>query len=70
MAPVFFHLKSPESVSQEEKIESHLQSLATDLAPLYKRLAPEAFQNQVFNIQQLPHLPQTVVVFLLPYTYS
>jgi len=35
------------SMSQEENLTRHLQSLATDLAPLYKSLAPAAYQNQV-----------------------
>ncbi|GFS23765.1 methylcytosine dioxygenase TET2 [Elysia marginata] len=33
-------------IAQEEELEEQMQTLATDIAPLYSRLAPDAFRNQ------------------------
>lgn len=41
------------SLSQEELLRRSFQDLATEVAPLYKRLAPQAYQNQVLVIPSL-----------------
>lgn len=38
------------SLPQEELLRRSFQDLATEVAPLYKRLAPQAYQNQVLVI--------------------
>ena len=35
---------------QEEELDRDIQSLATDMAPVYKWLAPKAYGNQVWTV--------------------
>lgn len=34
-------------ILQEKELEDKLQNLATDVSQLYRRMAPESFENQV-----------------------
>ncbi|KAM4575724.1 methylcytosine dioxygenase TET3 isoform 2-T2 [Odontesthes bonariensis] len=39
---------------QEEKLRDNFQNLATEVAPLYKQLAPQAYSNQCLSEQKAP----------------
>ena len=38
---------------QEEDLDRDIQSLATEMAPLYKWLAPKAYANQVWTFTKI-----------------
>ena len=40
---------------QEEELEDSLQDLATDMAPLYKDIAPDSYHNQTAFESEAPH---------------
>lgn len=41
---------------QEDKLRNSFQNLATEVAPLYKQLAPQAYSNQVWSVFSLHSL--------------
>lgn len=41
---------------QEKELEDKLQNLATDLSQLYKRMAPDSFENQVIIISDFQNI--------------
>ncbi|XP_012513966.1 PREDICTED: methylcytosine dioxygenase TET1 [Propithecus coquereli] len=61
----------PSSPLHEKNLEDNLQSLATQLAPIYKQYAPVAYQNQVCTLtrednRSLGVIPQDEQLHVLP----
>ncbi|EPY83765.1 methylcytosine dioxygenase TET1 [Camelus ferus] len=61
----------PSSPLHEKNLEDNLQSLATELAPIYKQYAPVAYHNQVCTLtrednRSLGFIPQDEQLHVLP----
>ncbi|KAI3352395.1 hypothetical protein L3Q82_005357 [Scortum barcoo] len=60
-----------DDVKEEEKVENNFQNLATLLAPLYKKMAPEAYGNQVCTLtrednREIGKIPEDEQLHVLP----